>query len=83
MLESVTRVREIHLRGGRIYLQPLALDAGHIYDLAPDYAQKLMSSGKAVFVEGPPLPASTPGQTDGVSRRTGIFRNHARLSLAY
>jgi hypothetical protein len=56
MLESVTRLRE-----GRIYLQSYALEAGDTYELAPDYAQLLMSSGKAVPVEGPSLPAFIPG----------------------
>jgi hypothetical protein len=58
MLESVTRVRGLQVRGGRIYLEPCALEAGDIYELSPDYAQMLMSSGKAVTVEGPPLPLS-------------------------
>jgi hypothetical protein len=57
MLESVTRVREM-LRDGRIYMRPYALEVGDTYELAPDYAQMLMSSGKAVPVEGPSLPAS-------------------------
>jgi hypothetical protein len=55
MLESVTRMRE-----GRIYLQSYALEAGDTYELAPDYAQLLVSSGKAVPVEGA-LHASLPG----------------------
>jgi hypothetical protein len=54
MLESVTRVR-----CGRIYMEPYALDAGDIYEMAPDYAQKLMSSGKAVSVEEPPLASAS------------------------
>ncbi len=44
MLESVTRVREM-LRDGRIYMRPYALEVGDTYELAPDYAQMLMSSG--------------------------------------
>ena len=51
MLESVTRVREMQLLGGRISIRPYPLDAGNVYELAADYAQKLMSSGKAVSVE--------------------------------
>jgi hypothetical protein len=51
MLESVTRVREVQVRNSRIYMGPYALEAGDIYELAPDYAQMLMSSGKAVSVE--------------------------------
>jgi hypothetical protein len=42
-------------------LQSYALEAGDTYELAPDYAQLLMSSGKAVPVEGPSLPAFIPG----------------------
>jgi hypothetical protein len=61
MLESVTRVREMQLRDDRIYTGPYALEAGDIYELAPNYAQMLMSSGKAVSVEGRPLPASVAG----------------------
>ena len=60
MLESVARMGEMQILGGHIQMGSYALDAGDIYELAPDYAQKLMSSGKAVSVEGPRLPASTP-----------------------
>jgi hypothetical protein len=48
MLESVTGER------GRLYR---ALDAGDTYELAPDYAQQLISSGKAVSVKEQPLAA--------------------------
>jgi hypothetical protein len=54
MLESVAGMNKMQLRGGRIYMGPYALDAGVTYELTPDYAQKLMSSGKAVSVEEAP-----------------------------
>jgi hypothetical protein len=61
MLESVTRVREVQVRDGRIYMGSYALEAGDIYELPPDYAQMLMSSGKAVSFDGSPLTASIAG----------------------
>jgi hypothetical protein len=67
MLESVTRVREMQLPDGRIYIQPFTLDAGNIYELAPVYAQKLLSSGMGVSVDEPPLPARMPSQIHGAS----------------
>ena len=39
MLQSVTRVLEMRVRGGRLYKEPYALEAGDIYELRPDYAQ--------------------------------------------
>jgi hypothetical protein len=62
MLESVAGVNKMQLRGGRIYMEPYAFDAGVTYELAPDCAQKLMSSGKAVSFEEAPLPAPTPAR---------------------
>jgi hypothetical protein len=61
MLHSVTRVLEMRVRGGRLYREPYALEAGDIYELPPDYAQMLMSKGKAVSFDGPPLPGSLAG----------------------
>ncbi len=63
MLESVTRVRGTQVRGGRTYQEACALEAGDVYELSPDYAQMLMSGGKAVSEEGPRLPASIAGDS--------------------
>ncbi len=57
MLQSVTRVLEMRVRGGRLYKEPYALEAGDIYELRPDYAQMLVSRGKAVSFDRSPLPA--------------------------
>jgi hypothetical protein len=73
MVESVTRVQEIQLPGGRIYTQSYALSTGNIYDLAPEYAQKLLSGCNAVSVEDAPLPASGRSQRYGTFGRTGLF----------
>jgi hypothetical protein len=73
MVESVTRIQEMQLPGGRIHTQSYALSAGNIYDLAPEFAQKLLSGCSAVSVEEAPLPASSLSQMYGAFRRSGLF----------
>jgi hypothetical protein len=65
MLESVAGVNKMQLRGGRVYMEPYAFDAGVTYELAPDCAHKLLSSGKAVSFEEAPSIYSSIYSSDG------------------